>query len=62
MIEALSQQLLNQFSKNLAAQILSQDPQQTSAPLDAGKLVRQATWQSLRGLFGGKDDGGKEDQ
>jgi hypothetical protein len=109
MIEALSQQLLNQFSKNLAAQILSQGAQQApaatpepapapapaqaqdaaaaasaapaapapavapqpqapaprpapvaAAPLDAGKLMRQAMWQSVRSFFARLFGGGKE--
>ncbi|HEY4073955.1 MAG TPA: SRPBCC family protein [Herbaspirillum sp.] len=84
MIEALSQQLLNQFAKNLtklieapAANIASTsasasastgasgaapDPASTAAPasrppaapvvpLDAGSLVRQAMWQSIRNFF-----------
>jgi carbon monoxide dehydrogenase subunit G len=95
MIEALSQQLLNQFAKNLTALIESESAANTEAgagaasitaaparaatatshaadtaaparpparppvaPLDAGKLMRQATWQSIRNffarLFGGK--------
>ena len=86
MIEALSQQLLKQFSKNLTAQIeassapaevdasMSSQPIGTGghtaatdaqpappvqprrapapvAPLDAGSLVRQALWQSIRNFF-----------
>jgi len=86
MIEALSQQLLKQFSKNLTAQIeassapaevdasMSSQPTGTGAdtaatdaqpappvqprrasapvaPLDAGSLVRQALWQSIRNFF-----------
>lgn len=82
MIEALSQQLLNQFAKNLTKLIeapaadttsvptsattstTTQDPASTAAPaqlsrapaapvvpLDAGSLVRQAMWQSIRNFF-----------
>jgi carbon monoxide dehydrogenase subunit G len=82
MIEALSQQLLNQFAKNLtklieapaantasiststSAPTTAQDAASTTAPapaprpapaavvpLDAGSLVRQAMWQSIRNFF-----------
>jgi carbon monoxide dehydrogenase subunit G len=72
MIEALSQQLLNQFAKNLtklieapaadttsipastaapAAVQPSRAPAAPVVPLDAGSLVRQAMWQSIRNFF-----------
>ena len=80
MIEALSQQLLNQFAKNLTKLIeapavntaptvvstsdstTAPDAASTAAPaprapvapvvpLDAGSLVRQAMWQSIRNFF-----------